>query len=133
LAICSFGCGPLRDEAEVYGSYELTTSDVKIALNVAANHSYTETLTFSNGSDQKNAGAWQWREGRVCFNGLLVPTVLMKALEGAPQEDRPKVVGQSYQMDHCIPAGKEYGKTILELNPDSPENFVKARSTTAPK
>ena len=48
-------------------------------------------------------------------------------------EDRPLVVGDSFQMDRCIPAEVEYGNTILEINPDKPENFVKLKAKTSAK
>jgi len=129
--VCLLGCEAIKNENEIYGSYELTSSDAKILLDVSADHSYSEVIRFSNGSDQRNSGQWQWRDGRVCFTSLLVPTPLMKDLfEKAKPEEQPRVVGGAYQLDHCVPAGKEYGKTILEMNPDKPENFVKVSAAT---
>jgi hypothetical protein len=130
LMVWLCGCEAIKNENEVYGSYELTFRDGKILLDVAADHSYSETIRFSNQPEQKNSGEWQWRDGRVCFNALLVPRPLMKVFENA-KPWQPKVIGGAYQLDHCIPAGKEYGKTILEINPDAPENFVKVSSATA--
>jgi hypothetical protein len=129
LMVCFCGCEAIKNENDVYGSYELTSRDGKVLLVVGADHSYSETIRSSNAPDQKNSGHWQWRDGRACFDALLVPRSVMKAYENAKPEELPKVVGDSYQLDHCIPAGKEYGKTILEMNPDSPENFVRVGSS----
>jgi hypothetical protein len=131
LVVCLCGCEAIKNEGEVYGSYELTSREAKILLSVAADHSYSETVRFSIGPEQKNSGNWHWRDGRVCFSALLVPKALMKDLfESTRQDDRPKTVGGAYQLDHCVPAGREYGKTILEMNPDGPENFVKVNTAT---
>jgi hypothetical protein len=127
LLLCLCGCEAINDEKEVCGSYELTSRDGKIFLDVAADHSYSETIRFFNRPEQRNSGQWQWREGRVCFNALLVPRPLMKMLE----DIKPKVVGDAYQLDYCIPAVKEYSKTMLEINPDTRENFVRVGAVTA--
>lgn len=127
LTVCLCGCEAIKNENDVYGSYELTSRDGKTLLDVTADHSYSETVRFSNGSEQKNSGHWQWRDGRVCFDALLVPRSVTKILE----EIKPKVVGDAYQLDYCIPAVREYTKTILELNPDTRENFVKVSTVTA--
>jgi hypothetical protein len=124
---CLCGCEAINNEKEVYGSYELTSRDGRILLEVAADHSYSETIRFSNRPEQRNSSRWQWRGGRVCFNALLVPRPLMKMLE----DIKPKVVGDAYQLDYCIPAVKEYGKTMLEINPDTRENFVKVGTGAA--
>ncbi len=100
--VCFCGCQAIKNEADVYGSYELTSRDGKVLLEVGADHSYSETIRSSNAPDQKNSGHWQWRDGRVCFDALPVPRSVRKG-----------------------------GKTILEMNPDSPENFVKVSAVTA--
>lgn len=127
LMVCLCGCEAIKNENDVYGSYELTSRDGKVLLVVGADHSYSETIRSSNAPDQKNSGNWQWRDGRVCFDALLVPRSVMKILE----EIRPKVLGDAYQLDYCIPAIREYSKTMLELNPDTRENFVKVSAATA--
>ncbi len=122
------GCAPISDEREVYGDYELRSGGTKIALRVAQDHSFSESITFPNGQEQRNSGRWEWQQGAVghaCINGLLIPKALMTYLSGNWQ---PKAVGESYQYDDCLAAGKEYGRTILEINPDG-ENFVKVGST----
>lgn len=129
LVVSLWGCEAINDEAELYGSYALTSTEVKILLDLTASHSYSETVTFAGGPVQKASGTWRWKGGRVCFNALLIPRSLMKDVyENASPEEQPKIVGGAYQLDHCVPAGKEYGETILEMNPDKPENFVKMSS-----
>jgi uncharacterized protein YceK len=130
LTVCLCGCEAINKETEVYGAYELTSRDGKTVLDVAVDHSFSETIRFSNGLEQKNSGHWQWQDGQVCFDTLLVPKSVMKAYEDGDL-DPPKTVGQSYQLDCCVPAGKMYGKTILEINPDSSENFVRSSGATA--
>jgi hypothetical protein len=99
LTVCLCGCGTINNEEEVYGSYELTSRDGKTVLDVAADHSYSETLRFSNRSEQNNSGHWRWRDGRVCLNALLVPRSAMKAYEGVRPEELPKTVGDAYQLN----------------------------------
>ena len=59
----------------------------------------------------------------------MLPRSVFKDLfgDGNPQH---KSVGEAYQFDYCSPASEEYGKTILELDPDSPQNFVKVNPKT---
>jgi hypothetical protein len=129
---CLCGCEKIKDEREVYGSYELISPDAKIVLEVAENHNYAETIAFSSSPQQRNEGKWQWRDGHVCFTALLVPKPLMKDLiQNVRPEDQPSIVGEAYRVDRCVPAQKEYGKTILEMNPDEPENFVRVTSRVA--
>jgi hypothetical protein len=128
LALTAFlcGCVAIKDENEIYGSYTLTSGEDKILLDIGASHSYSESLSFAGHPTQKAAGIWQWKDGRVCFASLLIPTSLMKDVyANARREEQPKIVEGAYQLDDCVPATKEYGKTILEISPDKPENFVK--------
>ena len=75
-----------------------------------------------------------WDDGRVCLAAMLIPKSLVPDYgETFNPEDRPLVVGDSFQMDRCIPAEVEYGNTILEINPDKPENFVKLKAKTSAK
>lgn len=127
VSLC--GCVAIKNESEIYGSYTLTSGEGKVLLDVAASHSYSESLSFAGGPLQKAAGTWQWKDGRVCFASLLIPISLIKDVyANARPEEQPKIVGGAYQLDDCVPATKEYGKTILEINPDKPENFVKTSS-----
>jgi hypothetical protein len=127
MVLCSAtGCKPIKSERDVYGHYVLESRAATITLDVTAEHSYFETIAYSNDGSQSQSGKWQWRDGRVCFDAFLEPKQLLKDLfDNVPQQNQPKTVGRAYEIDDCLPASWEYGKTLLEVNPDSPENFVK--------
>lgn len=64
-------------------------------------------------------------DDRICFHSFLMPKMLLsEQFQTAPLEARPKILGPSYQLDQCAAPEILYGKTILEINPDSSENFV---------
>jgi hypothetical protein len=126
ILACLAGCEPVKSERDVYGRYVLKSNYANITLDVAEDHSYSETILYPAGEQQKQSGKWHWRDGQACFGGLLVPNQLLKDLyENAPQQNHPKTRGSAYELDDCLPASREYGKTLLEINPDSPENFEK--------
>src|SRR5260370_36222248 len=82
LMVCLGGCEAINNEKEVYGSYELTSRDGKILLEGVADHSYSETIRFPNGSEQKNSGQWHWRDEPVCLNAFLVARSAVNILSG---------------------------------------------------
>jgi hypothetical protein len=128
LTLLACGCEAVHLEREVYGHYELRHSEGEIRLEVSADHSYSEILTFASYPEQRSSGKWYWSEGtdgtgRVCFESVLEPVRFKKDLYAASGRS-PTMIGRTYQLDDCLPAEKEYGKTILEINPDSEENFV---------
>jgi len=130
--LCLCGCYGINSEKKVYGRYELASSGVKILLDVVADHTYSETVEFTRAAEQRTSGAWHSTEDKVCFDAFLVPQMLRRGLlQSLPPQRQPKTVGPSYQVDQCVGAGIEYGKTILEINPDSSENFVMVKSFTA--
>jgi hypothetical protein len=132
LMLCLCGCYAIDSEKKVHGQYLLVSGDVKILLDVAADHTYSETVEFTRAPEQRISGTWHWTEGKVCLNAFLVPQMLMRGLlQSVPPEQRPKAVGLSYQLDQCAGAEREYGKTILEINPDSSENFVMVKASPA--
>jgi hypothetical protein len=97
-------------------------------LDVLDDHSYTEVIRFSNGSEQRNSDKWHWKAeyGYVCFNAFLLPRSFKSDVyEGSHPLPKPTVVGDAYTEDRCMGAGKVYGKTILEIDPDGGQNFVK--------
>jgi len=125
------GCRPIRSESELYGHYELTSRDAKILLDVAADHTYSEKIMFSGGFQQTQTGNWRWMGGQVFLAAFLEPEKLRSEVyEDLPLKQRPKTVGGSYQIDDCLPASWIYGKTVLEIDPDSSENFVKLKAST---
>jgi hypothetical protein len=130
--VCLCGCYAISSENDIYGHYELTSRAAKIRLDVNADHSYSETVEFISGPEQRNSGKWRWMGGRVCFGTFLEPKEFKNDIfVNARPQDEPKTVGGAYQLDECLPAGKEYGTTILEINPDGPENFAMVRSPLA--
>jgi hypothetical protein len=130
LGLC--GCYAIDSEKKVHGQYQLVSSDVKILLDVAADHTYSEIVAFTRAQEQRASGTWHWTEGKVCLKAFLVPQMLMSGLlQSVPREQWPKAVGPSYQLDQCAGAEMEYGKTILEINPDSSENFVMIKASPA--
>jgi len=65
LSFC--GCSPIRDENDVYGSYELTSTEAKVRLKIEDNHTFSQTIEFSNGEQQRNSGTWRWEINRVLY------------------------------------------------------------------
>jgi hypothetical protein len=106
-------CYPINSEKDVGGRYELVAKDVKIVLDVAADHTYAENVEFKILAGQRTSGTWRWTDGKVCFDAFLVPEILVPGLfQMVPPEGRPRTVGHSYQFDQCVGAGVEYGNRL---------------------
>lgn len=116
----------MRTEADIYGHYELKLSSAVISLDVNADHSFSEQIAYTNGDKQNQVGNWRWTNYQICFKALLEPKDLLKGLFQDTQ-NQPKAIGGAYEIDDCLPASWEWGKTILEIDPDNPENLVKTR------
>lgn len=127
LIACLSGCAPITNESKISGVYALAVRGVKIELRVAKDHTYVEKVTFSDGAQQTKSGEWKWQEEQLCFGALLVPSSAFPAAFSYGIQSR--IVGRCYQMDRCAAPVWEYGKTILEINPDTAENFVRIGST----
>jgi hypothetical protein len=139
---CLCSCIPISSEKGILGRYELKSPDAKTQLDVVPDHSYFEIIRYTNGTEQRTAGAWHWMEEkdrwdpRVCFTSLLLPkqTGVMQNIfagDSAPP-DWVKSAGGAYQLDECAGPLKEYGRTILEIDPDSEQNFVRVSAQTFP-
>jgi hypothetical protein len=66
---------------------------------------------------------------RVCFGSFMLPKqweFMKDYVDGSLPEHKPKAVGGAYQFDEeCTGPVKEYGRTILEISPDSSDHFVR--------
>jgi hypothetical protein len=135
LSLCLCACSEITVENEVYGRYEMRTPDAKTFLDVRADHSYSETIHYTGGSEQKVSGAWQWRDAamygyvRVCFGSFMLPKqweFMKDYVDDDRWEHRPNAIGGAYQFnEECTGPVREYGRTILEIDTDSSDRFVR--------
>ena len=128
LGLC--GCLPINSERGVYGRYELRSPGATTYVDLRADHTWTETIRYASGAVQEKSGKWHWTESQtglpLCFEALFLPkqASFFRLIQG----DLPGWVkdrGTAYELDQCASPLVEYGKTTLEIDPDSDENFVR--------
>ncbi len=115
-------CAPIRDEAKISGLYNLIYEDVELKLTILSNHKYSETAIAGNQSYDVS-GSWKWQNDKICFDSLLIPKRLFPSFGDNSSHYKPKAIGPVYEVEYCLPGIQEYGKTLLELDPDGGHNF----------
>lgn len=124
------GCTSVSDSSELLGRYELASKTVRIALELRPDHSYTETVKYADGSEERSANRWDW------WGCLGVKSFLMPPIDGL-DGDEP-VTGESAQrlhlhrtargtnqLDLCLAAEKHFGRAELIPNPDRSAAFLR--------
>lgn len=135
LSILSVSCGVVSSPvplSEIPGRYEYHSGGVDIQLNVAANHTYDEVITYSDGTHEASSNSWEGDASCLRFNALIVPP-----LDGTKASDvstTPATAAWVHlkrtqrgtdQLDWCLFGERVFGRVRLSIFSDSDAFFRK--------
>jgi hypothetical protein len=123
LLIGLSSCVSITRRTDILGLYELHFSAGTISLRLNSDGSCVETIHYSDGQKQQATGTWSQDRENLHFEKMLVPNALKTTLFSPGAEDSRW--SRSHESDVRAGAIWQYGKTILEIQPDVDENFVR--------
>jgi hypothetical protein len=126
-----WGCGSVDSPDKLEGDYELKSDEVKIALNVRADHTYTETVKYAKGGQEASSNKWDWVTTGIVFRDILLPEIEAVSPETFFGSQTParlhyhKTARGTAQLDWSFAGEKVFGRTRLTPYPNADVSFYR--------
>jgi hypothetical protein len=120
-SLCS--CFPVHSQSGAVGRYILGDGGQRIVLDVVADGSFTETITFRSGATQELTGKWSWSDGSISFDSLWIPKEFAPDYIG--QTDSGSGVKYTEPGHWTISPEYHWGTVVLEVFEDVKFRSVK--------
>lgn len=113
-------CYYVQSREGLFGTYELNGDHRQILLDMAANGTFTETITFKSGAVQKQKGTWKFASAtsNLSFDGLWIPKefapdYILRADE--TNNDQPKYTEPG---NWTLTPERHWGRVVIDVFDD---------------
>jgi hypothetical protein len=119
---------PVPFRSSVVGTYELAGDGQKIMLRLNDNGTFTESISFRNGTHDERKGTWRWRDHTAIFDNVWVPPSF--APSSVAEEDARRGRGEPTFTDPgnwSISPEYQWGRVVFKFFPDESMTFKKVK------